>query len=80
MSPPRSIVWKSFTKIDNFTAACKICFKYFRTSGNTSNLAKHLKQHRTSTGVDGPSTDKEKNENPEEEAITNIRSTPSTSK
>lgn len=45
MSPPKSSVWKNFTKIDSTTAACKKCFKHLKSSGNTSNLAKHLKQH-----------------------------------
>lgn len=45
MSPPRSKVWKHFIKVDSETASCKICFKHLKTSGNTSNLAKHMKLH-----------------------------------
>lgn len=55
MSPPRSKIWQSFTKLDSVTAACKICFKHIKTSGNTSNLAKHLKQHRGSSNASSSS-------------------------
>ncbi|XP_014293829.3 E3 SUMO-protein ligase ZBED1 [Halyomorpha halys] len=45
MTPPKSKVWQFFMKIDKKTARCKECFKTVQTSGNTSNLTKHLKTH-----------------------------------
>ncbi|CAG9827342.1 unnamed protein product [Diabrotica balteata] len=42
MPPPKSNVWIYFEKVGPTSAKCKICFQTFKTSGNTSNLAKHL--------------------------------------
>ncbi|XP_041451235.1 E3 SUMO-protein ligase ZBED1 [Drosophila obscura] len=41
----RSKVWKYYDKISNNTAQCQLCEKIIKTSGNTSNLMKHMKTH-----------------------------------
>ncbi|XP_050305899.1 zinc finger BED domain-containing protein 4-like [Anthonomus grandis grandis] len=46
MSPPKSILWKYFEKKSSTHVVCKICMKEVKTSGNTSNMAKHLKIHK----------------------------------
>lgn len=40
-----SVVWKYYEKIDKQTSRCKLCFKNIKSSGNTTNLNKHLKQY-----------------------------------
>ncbi|BFF94092.1 zinc finger BED domain-containing protein 4 [Drosophila madeirensis] len=42
----RSKVWKYYDKIDNTTAQCQLCERIIKTSGNTSNLMKHMKTHK----------------------------------
>ncbi|SPP85457.1 zinc finger BED domain-containing protein 4 [Drosophila guanche] len=42
----RSKVWKYYDKIDNSTAQCQLCERIIKTSGNTSNLMKHMKTHK----------------------------------
>ncbi|XP_047039336.1 zinc finger BED domain-containing protein 4-like [Helicoverpa zea] len=49
MAPPQSEIWKYFKKISNEQASCKTCFKIIKTSGNTSNMKKHVKQHSNSS-------------------------------
>ncbi|XP_001356247.2 zinc finger BED domain-containing protein 4 [Drosophila pseudoobscura] len=41
----RSKVWKYYDKLHNNTAQCQLCEKIIKTSGNTSNLMKHIKTH-----------------------------------
>lgn len=38
-----SVVWKFFQKINKENVSCNICGKTYKTSGNTTNLAAHLK-------------------------------------
>lgn len=45
MPPPKSKCWTYFKKLDHLNAQCKICSQSIKYSGNTSNLAKHLKKH-----------------------------------
>ncbi|KAL3278497.1 hypothetical protein HHI36_013816 [Cryptolaemus montrouzieri] len=45
MSPPKSKIWIYFKKIDKNTVSCKSCSKSLKTSGNTTNIKKHLKVH-----------------------------------
>ncbi|KAL3274747.1 hypothetical protein HHI36_019534 [Cryptolaemus montrouzieri] len=45
MSPPKIKIWIYFKKIDKNTASCKSCSKSLKTSGNTTNMKKHLKVH-----------------------------------
>ncbi|XP_045462939.1 E3 SUMO-protein ligase ZBED1-like [Harmonia axyridis] len=49
MPPPKSDVWTYFKKINSSTAICKQCSRSLKTSGNTSNLMKHLKSHGIDT-------------------------------
>lgn len=46
--PPttKSKLWLYFEKNDPGSATCKVCFKKIKTSGNTSNMLKHLKVHK----------------------------------
>ncbi|XP_030376705.1 zinc finger BED domain-containing protein 1 [Scaptodrosophila lebanonensis] len=41
----RSKIWKYYEKLDNNCAQCQLCEKIIKTSGNTSNLMKHMKTH-----------------------------------
>ncbi|KAH8378103.1 hypothetical protein KR093_009319 [Drosophila rubida] len=43
----RSKIWKYYDKLDLQTAQCLLCEKIIKTSGNTSNLMKHMKTHPT---------------------------------
>lgn len=38
-----SLVWKFFKKLDMRKVSCNLCGKEYKTSGNTTNLAAHLK-------------------------------------
>lgn len=38
-----SVVWNFFKKINNQNVSCNLCGKTYKTSGNTTNLAAHLK-------------------------------------
>jgi len=38
-----SVVWNYFKKIDFKSVSCNLCGKTYKTSGNTTNLATHLK-------------------------------------
>ncbi|RVE42236.1 hypothetical protein evm_013112 [Chilo suppressalis] len=46
----KSKVWTYFKKEPN-RALCNICKKYVKTSGNTTNLAAHLKLHTKNEGL-----------------------------
>ncbi|XP_025407214.1 uncharacterized protein LOC112681168 [Sipha flava] len=50
-----SKLWRSFTKIDQISAACNECKQVIKTSGNTSNLKAHLDKQ---TGFDAPKGNK----------------------
>nr|XP_024216714.1 zinc finger BED domain-containing protein 1-like [Halyomorpha halys] len=39
---PKSKWWSCFSRIDNQTAKCRMCGRYVKTSGNTSNLKAHI--------------------------------------
>lgn len=41
--PPKSAIWKYFSKTSDKLANCNICLKFLKTSGNTTNLTGHLK-------------------------------------
>jgi len=41
----RSKIWKYYDKLDRNSALCQLCEKIIKTSGNTSNLMKHMKTH-----------------------------------
>ncbi|EDX04963.1 GD23922 [Drosophila simulans] len=41
----RSRIWKFYDKLDRNSAQCQLCEKVIKTSGNTSNLMKHMKTH-----------------------------------
>ncbi|KAL1493854.1 hypothetical protein ABEB36_009540 [Hypothenemus hampei] len=45
MAPSKSEVWKYFTSKDTTSACCKQCGKVIKTSGNITNLKKHLHVH-----------------------------------
>ena len=38
-----SMVWNFFTKIDSENCSCNLCERQYCSSGNTTNLATHLK-------------------------------------
>lgn len=38
-----SIVWTYFKKLDARSVSCNLCGKIYKSSGNTTNLATHLK-------------------------------------
>lgn len=38
-----SIVWTYFKKVDTRNVSCNLCGKNYKSSGNTTNLATHLK-------------------------------------
>lgn len=38
-----SIVWTYFKKVDTRSVSCNLCGKNYKSSGNTTNLATHLK-------------------------------------
>uniref|UniRef100_A0A1B6BWX9 BED-type domain-containing protein n=1 Tax=Clastoptera arizonana TaxID=38151 RepID=A0A1B6BWX9_9HEMI len=46
MTPPKSDVWRYFTRTSKQEAKCNFCSKLLKTSGNTSNLKSHLKVHK----------------------------------
>lgn len=52
MAPPKSDIWRQFTKTSKTEAKCKYCLKILKTSGNTSNLKAHLKIHKIRDEVD----------------------------
>lgn len=58
MPPPKSKCWMYFKKVDKLVAQCKICSQSIKYSGNTSNLAKHLKKHSNvlEPGMSGSTT------------------------
>lgn len=61
MPPIKSNLWKFFEKRNSNFALCKVCLKEIKTSGNTSNMAKHLKQHKNTKFLnEKPSTSSEK--------------------
>lgn len=41
--PPKSIIWKYFSKVSEKLARCNLCLKTLKTSGNTTNLTGHLR-------------------------------------
>lgn len=43
MAPPTSSVWTFFKKLDSKSCSCNLCGRTYRTSGNTTNLATHLR-------------------------------------
>ena len=43
MSTSGSGVWNFFKKLDIKTVSCNLCGKTYKSSGNTTNLATHLK-------------------------------------
>ncbi|CAG9782283.1 unnamed protein product [Diatraea saccharalis] len=47
-----STVWKCFEKTGKNSAKCKLCFKAINTSGNTTNMMKHLRLKHSSVAVD----------------------------
>lgn len=44
MVPPKSKIWKYFTKQNKTNVQCNTCLKILKSSGNTSNLVAHLRQ------------------------------------
>lgn len=42
-----SAVWKHFDKIDKNRVKCRLCGKVYQSSGNTSNLQKHVREIHT---------------------------------
>lgn len=38
-----SIVWTYFKKVDTKSVSCNLCGKTYKSSGNTTNLASHLR-------------------------------------
>lgn len=44
MTPPKSKVWRYFTRKKGNVVSCNNCFKNLKSSGNTTNLRSHLKQ------------------------------------
>lgn len=41
--PPKSDVWKHFSKTAHNSASCNVCKKNIKSSGNTTNLIGHIK-------------------------------------
>ncbi|KAL1492450.1 hypothetical protein ABEB36_010702 [Hypothenemus hampei] len=58
---PRSYIWQFFAKQSKDVAECCICFKKLKTSGNTSNLANHLKQKHNDLYIDDNNNSDPKN-------------------
>lgn len=55
----RSKLWSYFKKEDGGDAVCSICNRRIKTSGNTSNLASHIKhKHPEEYDVEDKSLDK----------------------
>ncbi|CAH2003317.1 unnamed protein product [Acanthoscelides obtectus] len=46
MVPTKSNLWIFFSKKGVNLVVCKTCLKEIKTSGNTTNMAKHLKLHK----------------------------------
>ena len=42
MTPPKSKLWLYFSKVNKDTVKCKSCSKILKSSGNTTNMKKHL--------------------------------------
>lgn len=52
-------MWCYFKKIDENTVSCNLCNKHYKSSGNTSNMMKHLNMHNKHASVDKNDKSKE---------------------
>ncbi|XP_011149591.1 zinc finger BED domain-containing protein 4 isoform X2 [Harpegnathos saltator] len=50
--PQKSRMWFYFKRIDEGTVSCNLCHKHIKSSGNTSNMMKHLNMHNKSDSPD----------------------------
>lgn len=76
--PPKSEIWKHFTKTNSNCALCKLCGKNFKSCGNTTNLIGHLKAKHNSIYAKHFAATKTKTTTRSEE-IPNTEEMPSTS-
>ncbi|XP_075162796.1 E3 SUMO-protein ligase ZBED1-like [Haematobia irritans] len=76
--PPKSDIWKHFTKTNNNFALCKLCGKHLKSCGNTTNLIGHLKAKQNSIYANHFTASKTKTASRSED-IPNTEEMPSTS-
>ncbi|XP_014481789.1 PREDICTED: zinc finger BED domain-containing protein 4 [Dinoponera quadriceps] len=68
--PKKSKMWFYFKRLDDSTVSCNLCNKHVKSSGNTTNMMKHLNTHNRDA-----STDEKDNKSEELESCTKKKAT-----